>query len=46
MTRLTQENQLAVFKHNNFWQCMDTNREAIFLNEIWKKEGAPWKIWK
>ena len=45
LTRLTNENQLSVFKHDNFWQCMDTNREAIFLNEIWKKEEAPWKIW-
>lgn len=45
LTRLTNKNQLSVFKHNNFWQCMDTNREAIFLNEIWKKQEAPWKIW-
>ena len=27
LTRLTKENELAVYKHNNFWQCMDTNRE-------------------
>ena len=45
LTRLTKENELAVYKHNNFWQCMDTNREAIMLNEIWEKGEAPWKIW-
>lgn len=46
LTRLTQKNQLAVYKHNGFWQCMDTNREAIMLNEIWKLGEAPWKTWK
>ncbi len=45
LTRLTNEKELAVYKHNNFWQCMDTNREAILLNELWEKGEAPWKIW-
>jgi glucose-1-phosphate cytidylyltransferase len=45
LTRLTQKNELAVYKHNGFWQCMDTNREAVMLNEIWKKGEAPWKTW-
>ena len=46
LTRLTQENELAVYKHSGFWQCMDTNREAVMLNEIWEKGEAAWKIWK
>lgn len=46
LTRLTQKNELAVYKHNGFWQCMDTNREVLMLNEIWKKGKAPWKTWK
>ena len=45
LTRLTKKNELAVYKHSSFWQCMDTNREAIMLNEIWEKGEAPWKIW-
>jgi len=46
LTRLTNENELAVYKHDNFWQCMDTNREANLLNKLWEKGEAPWKIWK
>jgi glucose-1-phosphate cytidylyltransferase len=45
LTRLTKKNELAVYKHSGFWQCMDTNREAVILNEIWKRGEAPWKIW-
>ena len=31
------------YKHNNFWQCMDTLRDKILLNKLWKKNQAPWK---
>ncbi len=39
------DEQLMVYKHNGFWQCMDTLREHEKLEELWKK-GAPWKVWK
>tara|TARA_Y100001958_G_C21217331_1_gene542722 strand:+ start:560 stop:1270 length:711 start_codon:yes stop_codon:yes gene_type:complete len=42
---LTKKNQLYAFKHFNFWQCMDTLRDKIFLNRNWKSNNAPWKIW-
>jgi len=39
------ENQLSVFKHSGFWQCMDTYREMQVLNDMWASGSAPWKIW-
>jgi glucose-1-phosphate cytidylyltransferase len=33
------------FKHNDFWQCMDTLREKNFLEETWKN-NPKWKKWK
>lgn len=37
--------QLGVFKHDGFWQCMDTPREYDRLNEMWQAGNAPWKTW-
>ena len=36
---------LYAFKHEGFWQPMDTLREKTMLNELWSKDKAPWKIW-
>jgi glucose-1-phosphate cytidylyltransferase len=36
---------LSAFKHNDFWQCMDTLREKTILNKLWKSNKAPWKVW-
>jgi glucose-1-phosphate cytidylyltransferase len=36
---------LSAFLHNGFWQCMDTYKDNIFLNEIWNSGEAKWKIW-
>lgn len=38
--------QLNVYKHEGFWQCMDTQRELDILNDLWKKDKAYWKVWK
>ncbi len=46
LTTLAKNNQLYAFKHYGFWQPMDTLREKNILNELWKKNNAPWKIWK
>jgi len=43
---LIKDKNLSAFKHNDFWQCMDTLREKIVLNKMWKMNKAPWKIWK
>lgn len=37
--------QLMAYKHNGFWQCMDTQREKIKLEELWASGNAPWKVW-
>jgi len=38
-------NSLAAFRHEGFWQCMDTYRETVMLNDMWDNNKAPWKIW-
>jgi len=45
LTKAAQNNQLMIYKHNGFWQCMDTIREHEKLQSLWSM-GAPWKIWQ
>ena len=45
MQKIVADNQLMVYRHNGFWHPMDTSRDYNYLNEIWKKNQAPWKIW-
>ena len=42
---LAKDGELGVFKHDGFWQPMDTLREKILLNNLWDMNNAPWKIW-
>lgn len=42
---LAHENQLMSYLHSGYWHCMDTYRDFINLNDLWKR-GAPWKIWE
>ena len=42
MKNLTSKKQLMAFKHNGFWQCMDTLRDKELLNENWKKKSKQW----
>lgn len=44
LQKLTSENQLAAFKHEGFWQPMDTFRESKLLNDLWNSGRAPWRI--
>ena len=43
--RLVADNQLSVWKHKGFWSAMDTLRERHYLEELWQKGTAPWKVW-
>ncbi len=45
MRRLVESKELMVFKHDGFWQPMDTSREYSLLNTLYNKGAAPWKIW-
>ena len=42
---LAEKGDLSVYRHNGFWQCMDTYREQMILEELWQSGKAPWKIW-
>ena len=42
---LAKENNLTAFKHDGFWNPMDTLRERNYLEELWNSGKAPWKIW-
>ena len=45
MRRLAQERQVAMYRHDGFWHCMDTYRDYSLLTELWEKGNAPWKVW-
>lgn len=45
MQKLIQDNHLMAFKHEGFWQPMDTIREKNLLDELWCQGKAPWKMW-
>ena len=45
LEKLAQAGQLSAFKHDGFWQPMDTLRDKNKLEELWKSGQAPWKIW-
>jgi glucose-1-phosphate cytidylyltransferase len=42
---LASDGELAAFAHHGFWQCVDTPRELILLNELWMSGEAPWQTW-
>lgn len=43
---IAREGQLMAFKHNGFWQCMDTLRDREKLEKLWANGNAPWKVWE
>lgn len=46
LMKLTGMQQLAVYQHDGFWQCMDTPREMDLLNELWRQDKAAWAVWR
>jgi glucose-1-phosphate cytidylyltransferase len=46
LERLSADGQLRAFRHDGFFQPMDTLREKQLLEELWQTQKAPWKIWK
>lgn len=45
MDRLVSDGQLHAYKHDGFWQPMDTYQESQHLNKLWAEGKAPWKVW-
>jgi len=45
LEQLAAESQLMVYNHTGFWQCMDTYRDYVYLQELVAKGNPPWMIW-
>lgn len=45
MERIAQEGKLSAYKHQGFWQPMDTLRDKNYLEDLWESKSPPWKIW-
>jgi glucose-1-phosphate cytidylyltransferase len=45
MDDLVRDGELNAFKHEGFWQPMDTYQETQYLNKLWTEGKAPWKVW-
>ena len=45
LERLAEDRQLAAYRHEDFWQCMDTLRDKRLLETLWHENRAPWKVW-
>ena len=45
LSRLAADEQLRAYRHEGFWDCMDTYKDAVVLNDLWTAGRAPWRIW-
>jgi glucose-1-phosphate cytidylyltransferase len=45
LRRLAAEDQLRAYRHQGFWDCMDTYKDAVVLNDLWSGGEAPWRVW-
>ncbi|MFA9269518.1 MAG: glucose-1-phosphate cytidylyltransferase [Baekduiaceae bacterium] len=45
LVRLAEEGQLAAYRHEGFWQAMDTLRDRLTLERIWEEGNPPWRTW-
>ncbi len=45
LERLAAAGDLRAFRHHGFWDCMDTYKDAVVLNDLWAQGVAPWKVW-
>jgi len=42
---LARDGELRAHRHEGFWECMDTYKDAVALNDLWSAGAAPWQIW-
>lgn len=45
LVKLAEDKQLALFRHQGFWACMDTQRDLDYLSKEWASGNAPWAVW-
>ena len=44
--RLARERQIMAYQHHSFWACMDTYKDTMMLDSLWRSGQAPWKTWE
>ena len=45
LRRVAADGQLNAYRHTGFWDCMDTYKDAVVLNDLWERRDAPWAVW-
>ena len=45
LENLAKDGELMAYRHYGFWQCMDTLRDKVLLEQLWADGSAPWKAW-
>jgi glucose-1-phosphate cytidylyltransferase len=45
LQRMAAEEELRAHRHEGFWECMDTYKDAVALNDLWASGEAPWRMW-
>jgi glucose-1-phosphate cytidylyltransferase len=45
LERLAADGQLRAYRHRGFWDCMDTYKDAVLLNDLWASGEPPWHVW-
>lgn len=46
LSRLSSDDQVSIYCHKGFWSPMETVRDKTLLEDMWKKNAAPWKVWR
>ncbi len=46
LERVAAEGRLGAYRHDGFWDCMDTYKDAVTLNDLWAAGEAPWAVWE
>ena len=46
LERVAAQGRLAAYRHDGFWDCMDTYKDAVTLNDLWASGDAPWAVWE
>jgi glucose-1-phosphate cytidylyltransferase len=45
LQRLAADGELRAYRHEGFWDCMDTYKDAVVLNDLWASGETPWPAW-
>jgi glucose-1-phosphate cytidylyltransferase len=45
LEKLAADSELRAYRHTGFWDCMDTYKDAVLLNDLWSSGEPPWRVW-